>query len=94
MLTGKQIEHYYKNSFIHISDFNEEHVGPNSYDVRLSDELLMYTPNEFGVISLDCKKENATMTLRIPEEGFVLKPGVLYLGSTMEEIGSDYFVPM
>jgi dCTP deaminase len=43
---------------------------------------------------LDMKRENETFELTIPEEGLVLTPGILYLGSTNEKIGSDKFVPM
>ena len=29
----------------------------------------------------------------IPDDGYVLRPGILYLGSTVEEAGSDFYVP-
>lgn len=43
---------------------------------------------------LDIKKENKTYELTIPEEGLVIEPGILYLGSTVEKVGSSKFVPM
>ncbi len=43
---------------------------------------------------LDMRAENPTKELGIPEEGIVLHPGVLYLGRTIECIGSNSFVPI
>lgn len=42
---------------------------------------------------LDVRKDNPTKTLEIPEEGIVLHPGILYLGSTAEIAGSSVFRP-
>ncbi len=43
---------------------------------------------------LDMKTDNATETLEIPDDGLVLWPGILYLGRTIETIGSNAFVPI
>jgi dCTP deaminase len=43
---------------------------------------------------LDMAKDNEVFELEIPEDGLFLTPGILYLGSTNEKAGSDYFVPM
>ena len=32
------------------------------------------------------------MLIRIPRRGYVLRPGRVYLGHTMERIGSEHFV--
>ena len=40
------------------------------------------------------RAENRTETLTIPEDGLMLYPGVLYLGRTIECIGSNCFVPI
>jgi dCTP deaminase len=87
ILTGHEITMMYNIGRIHISSFNEKHVGPNSYDLRLSNLLLIYAQEE-----LDMGKENPTVMLQIPDEGRILYPGELYLGSTVEECGSDEFV--
>lgn len=50
-------------------------------------ETLFDTP-------LDVAKENKTYDLIIPDEGLMLLPGMLYLGSTNEAAGSEYSVPM
>ena len=83
---------WYRKNRIHIEPFNESHIGPNSYDVRLGPILKVYDMDV--VKNLDTKKKNPTITFEIPDNGLILKPGMLYLGSTMEAVGSDYYVPM
>lgn len=90
MLLKSQILEKYRNGKIHIEPFTESQVGPNSYDVRLGDKLCVYDVENY----LDCRTNNATKTIEIPDDGYVLQPGILYLGNTMECIGSDYYVPM
>lgn len=98
ILLHEQILKYYKNKKIHIHPFVEKHIGPNSYDVRLGPVLKVYDLSENNCLDvldvLDVRKENKTLSFEIPEDGLILRPGVLYLGYTMEEIGSDYFLPM
>ena len=89
LLHSEIVDNYNQNKIV-IEPYNPEQVGPNSYDVRLSNVLRVYKP---GTV-LDCKKDNPTTTVLIPQEGYVLQPGILYLGSTVEKIGSDYFIPM
>jgi dCTP deaminase len=91
MLLKNQILEEYNASKLHIKPFNIGYVGPNSYDVRLGDTLLVY---DLSNGPLDCNVENKTNTIKIPNEGLVLCPDYLYLGHTIEEIGSDYYVPM
>lgn len=43
--------------------------------------------------ALDPKKENETQEIEIPEEGYVLLPGTLYLGTTVEYTETYGFVP-
>ena len=66
-----------------------EHISVNSVDVTLSNQLKIYTTE-----ILDMKSRNSTRTIEIPEEGYILQPGELYLGMTNEAIGSDVYVPM
>lgn len=42
---------------------------------------------------LDARKHNETVHLEIPEEGIVLQPGTLYLGSTLEYTETHNSVP-
>ena len=92
ILLKDQIIDEYKKSRILINPFNSDQIGPNSYDVRLSDKLKIYDFSKTSV--LDCKKSNPTKTFIIPDEGIVLQPNILYLGSTVEKIGSDNYIPM
>lgn len=103
ILSAKQIHEDVLSGKIHISPFNIEHLGPNSYDITLGNQLLVYRqyrefPANGGIYKyhnlLDSKSPNETVELLIPESGRVLEPGTLYLGITNEEAGSDYYVPM
>ena len=62
-----------------IKPFEPKWLGSNSYDLHLGKILAVYTEEE-----LDVKKENTIKYLEIPEEGFLLQPGKLYLGVTLE----------
>lgn len=71
-----------------IEPFSRECLGTNSYDVHLSKYLAVYK-NEI----LDAKKHNEIEEIIIPEEGFVLQPGQLYLGVTEEYTETHNAVP-
>ncbi len=71
-----------------IEPFNIEKLGTNSYDVHLSKFLAVY---EAAV--LDAKVHNTIRHFEIPEEGFVLHPGILYLGATLEYTETHNAVP-
>ena len=88
ILSGKRIRERLGGDII-IEPFNEDALNPNSYNLTLHDELLVY---EDGV--LDMRVRNATRSLKIPEEGLVLKPGTLYLGRTREYTETERCVPM
>lgn len=95
ILLGEEIQDEYNEGKIVIKPYDAKQVGPNSYDVTLSNTLKVYFGNiEKGEMVLDVKKRNGTLTINIPEEGMVLRPGTLYLGSTVEAIGSDHYIPM
>lgn len=63
-------------------------LGTNSYDVHLSKHLATYDSEV-----LDARKHNEISHFEIPEEGFVLQPGTLYLGSTLEYTETHATVP-
>lgn len=87
-----------------ISPFDPSAVGPNSYDVTLAPDLLVYRlptrvferPDGCKFIDryLDPEQDNPTEPLTIPTEGLVLQPGILYLGSTVEAIEAHRLVPV
>ena len=88
ILTGKEIERRLGIDII-IEPFDLKLLNPNSYNLRLHDELLLYKEKE-----LDMKRANPIHKIRIPEEGLVLKPGCLYLGRTVEYTETHSLVPM
>lgn len=88
ILTDTDIRKAIEAGSIEISDFNPSRLGSNSYDLCLSEHLLIYNGAE-----LDCKIPNEYKRVFIPECGVTLKPGELYLGSTMERTKSTVHVP-
>ena len=88
ILSGRKIKSEQGKSII-IEPFNEQQVGPNSYNLRLHSELVTYTGD-----TLDRKKNNPTEKRSIPPEGLLLEPGTLYLGRTLEYTKTTSFVPM
>ena len=89
ILSGKEILKQIKEGNISIDPFNEKCINPNSYNLRLHNELLVYTDD-----ILDMKKQLKTESLIIPENGLVLQPGILYLGRTYEKTNTNKYVPM
>ena len=75
-----------------IKPFDAGRVGPNSYDLRLNDILQVYDIAEGG--HLDMKRQEPVRDIIIPKEGYVLQPGKLYLGSTLEFTETHGYVPM
>src|SRR6185436_7411001 len=71
-----------------IAPFAESQVNPNSYNVCLGDTLLTYTCDV-----IDPYQANPTSRINI-DGGYVLQPDQLYLGHTIEQVGSDIYVPL
>lgn len=74
---------------IFIDPYNPKLLNPNSYNLTLSNELLVYEDHV-----LDMKKPHTTKKILIPDEGFILEPGKLYLGRTREYTRTENYVPM
>ena len=72
-----------------IDPFDPARLNPNSYNLRLSDELLVYKNPV-----LDMAKPNDFERLSIPKEGMLLETGKLYLGRTLEYTATENLVPM
>src|SRR5436189_3078304 len=72
-----------------IDPFNQSQLGPNSYNLRLHDELLIYDEP-----ILDMKTEHKVKSLIILKSGLLLETGQLYLGRTVEYTQTHTFVPM
>lgn len=109
ILTGQQILSEIKNGSISIEPFDVSKLNPNSYNLTLSDKLLVYelpfhsdaikdcgriAPGPYTFMEpIDMKSYNKTLEIKIPEDGYVLQPGVLYLGETVEYTQSFKHVP-
>lgn len=88
ILTDGEILKEIEQGNILIEPFDREKLGTNSYDVHLGKHLACYVDKE-----LDAKKHNTIQGFEIPPEGFLLKPGVLYLGVTLEYTETHKHVP-
>lgn len=88
ILSGKEIQHRLGGD-IHIDPFDPERINPNSYNLTLHNELLVYEE-----VVLDVKQPNRFRRLLIPPEGLVLSPSQLYLGRTCEFTVTHNLVPM
>jgi dCTP deaminase len=88
ILTGAEIKAQLGTNII-IEPYDEKQLNPNSYNLRLHDELLVYEE-----IVLDMKRPNRFRRHVIPEEGLVLNPNQFYLGRTIERTETHNLVPM
>lgn len=88
ILSGKEIQRHMGKDIV-IRPFDPKRLNPNSYNLSLHNELLVYENR-----LLDMKVPNPVKTLTIPESGLVLEPDKLYLGRTNEFTQTDRFVPM
>ena len=89
ILSGKEIHQQVENGTISIDPFNSGQLNPNSYNLRLHSDLLVYDSDD-----LDMKEKNSTSPLTIPNQGLLLEPQKLYLGRTIERTATDKYVPM
>jgi dCTP deaminase len=88
ILSGLEIQRRLGGDII-IEPFEPALLNPNSYNLRLSNELLVYKNKV-----LDMATPNDYERLTIPSEGMLLEPGRLYLGRTFEFTGTEHLVPM
>jgi dCTP deaminase len=72
-----------------IDPYVEANLNPNSYNLSLHDELLIYEE-----LVLDMRRSNRVRRITVPAEGLVLSPGQLYLGRTVERTETHNLVPM
>ena len=88
ILSDEKILDSISQGHIVIEPFQRECLGSNSYDVHLGKYLATYVDRE-----LDARKHNQVQHFEIPEDGFVLNPGNLYLGVTQEYTETFQYVP-
>jgi dCTP deaminase len=88
MILSGQAIHERLGTDILIDPFDESQLNPNSYNLALHNELIVYEE-----VVLDMAKANRVRRIPIPEEGIVLSPNQLYLGRTVERTTTHQLVP-
>lgn len=88
ILSGHEIRRQL-GKHIHIDPFDERRLNPNSYNLTLHDELMVYEE-----LVLDMRRANRVRRITIPPEGLELRPNQLYLGRTVERTETYNLVPM
>jgi len=88
ILSGHEIQAQLGRNIV-IDPFDPARLNPNSYNLTLHDELIVYEE-----VVLDMGKSNRHRRIKIPAEGLVLSPNQLYLGRTAERTETYNLVPM
>lgn len=88
ILSGNEIRNQLGGN-VCIEPFVESNLNPNSYNLTLHDEVMVYEE-----VILDMRQSNRVRRLNIPHEGLVLSPNQLYLGRTLEYTETHNLVPM
>ena len=83
ILTGPAIKSAVRRGDAFLDPFDEADLNPNSYNYHLADSLLV-----LGVGGTPVRE------VWLSKRGYVLKPGKVYLGATLERIGSDRYVTL
>lgn len=84
ILTGLAIKNAYEKGEIIIDPFDESYLNPNSYNYRLFKTILRVSYDDVG--------NQCFEHIDIPDTGYILQPDTLYLGATLEILGSTKFV--
>lgn len=88
ILSGDEIKNRLGSDIL-IEPFSEDRLNPNSYNLTLHNEVMIYEE-----VVLDMKKVNRTRRITIPEDGLVLNPSQIYLARTAERTETHNLVPM
>ena len=88
ILSDKKILEAIEQGEIVIEPYDRSCLGTNSYDVHLGKYLACYKNRV-----LDAREHNEIEHFEIPEDGYVLEPGTLYLGVTEEYTETHNAVP-
>lgn len=78
-----------KKGIIEITPFDIKRLNPNSYNLSLHNVLYLLAPGK-----LDMHKKSSYEEIEIPETGYLLEPGKLYLGRTVEYTKTHKYVPL
>ncbi|PZG45879.1 deoxycytidine deaminase [Spongiactinospora gelatinilytica] len=88
ILTGPAIAAELQRDRITIDPFDPALLNPNSVNYRLGPALRVHRS-----AVIDPLADHPTDEIIIPAGGIVLQPRRIYLGTTLERIGSAYYVP-
>lgn len=88
ILSDQAILEEIERGSIVITPFKRSALGSNSYDVHLGKYLAIYEED-----ILDARHHNKIKHFEIPEEGYILQPGTLYLGVTKEYTETHRHIP-
>jgi dCTP deaminase len=88
ILSGETIRENLGTNIV-IDPYDEKLLNPNSYNLTLHDEIMVYEE-----VVLDMRQANRVRRLKVPEDGLVLSPNQLYLGRTVERTETHNLVPM
>jgi dCTP deaminase len=82
ILTGSEIARKREAGRITIEPYSASHLNPNSYDFRLGTQLGVPVFKN-GFLEFDI--------VDLPVDGYALRPRTMYLGHTLEKLGSDTY---
>ncbi|MFF6874671.1 deoxycytidine triphosphate deaminase [Streptomyces sp. NPDC012474] len=88
ILTGPAINAAIQTGEITIHPYDPARLSPNAYDWRLGDTIRVCTGD------LDAAAPTEFTEQTIPATGLALKPGVLYLGVTLEQTSSETYAQL
>lgn len=86
MLTGAEIKKQVEKGSITISPFQENLLGPNSYDIRLGRWFWIYSLKRRTYLLFDLRNDSVN--------GLFIKPGQQILAHTKEAVGSNEYIPL
>src|SRR6186713_2267735 len=87
ILSGQAIRERLGGDIV-IDPFDNAQLNPNSYNLTLHNELMVYEE-----LMLHMAKANRVRRIEIPKEGLVLSPNQLYLARTAERTVTHNLVP-
>lgn len=87
ILSGNEIRRRLGEQIV-IDPFDDKQLNPNSYNLTLHDEVMVYEE-----VILDLMQPNRVRRMEIPPDGLVLRPNELYLARTAERTETHGLVP-
>ncbi len=88
ILSGDEIQRRFGRELL-IDPFDPSRLNPNSYNLSLHHELLVYEE-----VVLDAATPNRYRRIEIRPDGITLQPNMLYLGRSVEHTETHDLVPM